>query len=150
MYSTAFALLALCSSSAIAENLITDAATITNTASYTSAVSQQWASVYYQVNQNLNDALFLGKSSDYSTATWLYGTTQLPASYVATWATGYLDRAHELHSMTASGASHTPSSSSSEESESSEESSKHSSAATLGGSLSVLVAAALAVAGSLI
>ncbi|KAJ2506189.1 hypothetical protein IWW47_001705 [Coemansia sp. RSA 2052] len=163
MYSTinpaVVALLALCSGYTLAEDLIADAGTITNTQSYTSAVSQSWASVYYRVNQNLNDALYAGKSKDYATATWLYGTTQLPAAYVANWAPGYLSRAQELHSKTASGgAASSPGSSSSEESDdesSSEESSSKDSAAAgvraLGSLPAVVIAAAaLSVAGSFI
>ncbi|KAJ1997230.1 hypothetical protein GGI04_005483 [Coemansia thaxteri] len=95
-----------------AADLVDDAGTITDTKSYASAVSQSWASVYYRVNQNLNDAMFLGKSADYAKATWLYGTTQLPASYVATWAPAYLGRAQELFSQTATAQSPHQSSSS--------------------------------------
>ncbi|KAJ2431916.1 hypothetical protein GGF41_000312 [Coemansia sp. RSA 2531] len=73
-----------------AEDLIADASTITNTKSYNSAVSKNWASVYYQVNQNLNDASYATNSKAYATATWLYGTTQLPPAYVETWAPGSL------------------------------------------------------------
>ncbi|KAJ2740173.1 hypothetical protein GGI20_005949 [Coemansia sp. BCRC 34301] len=147
---TTVAVLALCGSYAVAEDLVTDAATITNTESYTSAVSQSWASVYYRVNQNLNDALYAGKSKDYSTATWLYGTTQLPPAYVATWAPGYLSRAKELHSKTVSGASQTGSSDSENES-SEDESSKNSAGVRAFGSLPVIaIAAALSVVGSFI
>ncbi|KAJ2830011.1 hypothetical protein GGI24_002005 [Coemansia furcata] len=103
MYSTitpALALLALFGTHASAEDLVADASTITNTQSYNSAVSKNWASVYYRVNQNLNDALYGSNSKDYATATWLYGTTQLPPAYVETWAPGYLGRAKELSTQT--------------------------------------------------
>ncbi|KAJ2490372.1 hypothetical protein IWW37_003189 [Coemansia sp. RSA 2050] len=161
MYSIApaLALLALLSAPAQAEDLITDASTITNTQSYISAVSQSWASVYYRVNQNLNDALYAGKSQDYATATWLYGTTQLPAAYVATWAPGYLSRAKELNTRTTGTASQTKPSAASESSDESEASETSETSDTKGNSAAasaramgsaLLIAAALSVAASMV
>lgn len=78
-------------------NLVADASTITDSKSFEEAVSKDWVSIFYQVNQNLNDAKYGSDPAAYQTATWLYGTTALPPSYVPTWAPGYLDRAHQLH-----------------------------------------------------
>ncbi|KAJ2749600.1 hypothetical protein GGI19_005576 [Coemansia pectinata] len=165
MYSItpALALLALLSTHVVAqtdsvskaEDLVADASTITNTKSYTSAVSQNWASVYYRVNQNLNDALYAGKSKDYATATWLYGTTQLPPAYVETWAPGYLSRAHEMNTQTKPSSSQTKSSETSETSGTSKTSeTKDNSAAdsvrAMGSYSALLVAAALSVVASMI
>ncbi|KAJ2784456.1 hypothetical protein GGI15_002257 [Coemansia interrupta] len=44
---------------------------------------------------------YADQPADYFTATWLYGTDQLPASYVATWAPRYLVRAKALYEKTA-------------------------------------------------
>ncbi|KAJ2064912.1 hypothetical protein GGI17_000719 [Coemansia sp. S146] len=137
-----------------AEDLVADASTITNTKSYTSAVSQNWASVYYRVNQNLNDALYAGKSKDYATATWLYGTTQLPPAYIETWAPGYLSRAHELNTQTKPSSSQTESSKpeSSETSKTSEtkNNSAVASVRAMGSYSALLVAAALSVVASMV
>ncbi|KAJ2032698.1 hypothetical protein IWW57_000082 [Coemansia sp. S610] len=161
MYSItpALALLAVLSAPALAEDLVTDASTITNTQSYVSAVSQNWASVYYRVNQNLNDALYGGKSNDYATATWLYGTTQLPAAYVATWAPGYLSRAKELSTRTSGTSPHTkPTASSetsnesdaSETSETSDTKDNSAAAGTRAMGSALLIVAALSVAASMV
>ncbi|KAJ1962649.1 hypothetical protein GGI12_002524 [Dipsacomyces acuminosporus] len=83
-------------------DLIKDASTIKDVSWYTAQVSSSWASVFYRVNMNINDAKYLSTGKDaYASATWLYGTTALPASVVPGWAAGYLDRAHELASKTA-------------------------------------------------
>ncbi|KAJ2035519.1 hypothetical protein H4S03_004255 [Coemansia sp. S3946] len=132
-----------------AEDLIADASTITNTKSYNSAVSKNWASVYYQVNQNLNDASYATNSKAYATATWLYGTTQLPPAYVETWAPGYLSRAQELHTQTNPSSSQTESSETSKTSET-KDNSAPASIRAMGSYSALLVAAALSVAVSMI
>ncbi|KAJ1896622.1 hypothetical protein LPJ66_003877 [Kickxella alabastrina] len=94
--------LATFSSTAFSQaDLVADAGTITNTQSFASAVKDQWVNVYYKVNQNIFDLKFADKPAEYFTATWLYGTDQLPASYNPTWAPGFLARAQALHEKTA-------------------------------------------------
>ncbi|KAI7829907.1 hypothetical protein BX661DRAFT_180715 [Kickxella alabastrina] len=94
--------LATFSSTAFSQaDLVADAGTITNTQSFASAVKDQWVNVYYKVNQNIFDLKFANKPAEYFTATWLYGTDQLPASYNPTWAPGFLARAQALHEKTA-------------------------------------------------
>ncbi|KAI9506775.1 hypothetical protein GGI25_004800 [Coemansia spiralis] len=110
---TAAAIAVLAASvSAVSEvNLLTAAATATDTKAFESSVSSNWVSIFYQVNQNINSQMYMGGSSAYSVATWLYGTDQLPASYDPKWASGYLNRAHELYSQTATDISEDSSSS---------------------------------------
>ncbi|ORX73064.1 hypothetical protein DL89DRAFT_87533 [Linderina pennispora] len=88
--------LAILASAVYGEDLIKDAPKITNTKSYVSAASVSWASIFYQVNMNINDAKYLGKPGDYEKAVRLYGTTALPAAFVPTWPAGYLSRAQAL------------------------------------------------------
>ncbi|KAJ2394814.1 hypothetical protein GGI23_004548, partial [Coemansia sp. RSA 2559] len=88
---------ALATSSAIASsavaksdgNLLNVAATVTDMSEFEQGMSSQWASVFYQVNQDLNMAKYTAESDGYSAAVWLYGTTQLPASYDPEWVSGY-------------------------------------------------------------
>ncbi|KAJ2345475.1 hypothetical protein GGF43_005209 [Coemansia sp. RSA 2618] len=81
---------------ALGEDLLKAAATATDIKSLESAMSSDWASVYYQVNQNIQSLYYLGSSGEYDKATSLYGTTAIPASYVPTWPAAYQSRAKEL------------------------------------------------------
>ncbi|KAJ2383365.1 hypothetical protein GGI05_005340, partial [Coemansia sp. RSA 2603] len=53
------------------------------------------------VNQNIMQLSMGNQPADHFTATWLYGTGQLPAGYQATWAPGYIARAKALYQKTA-------------------------------------------------
>ncbi|KAJ1889765.1 hypothetical protein LPJ81_006062 [Coemansia sp. IMI 209127] len=125
---SALATISVIASSAVAnsgENLLDVAATVTDMSDFEQGMSSQWASVFYQVNQDLNMAKYTAESDGYSAAVWLYGTTQLPASYDPEWVSGYVSRAHELYVETASS---TESDTSNEESSGSSSSEKSSSA----------------------
>ncbi|KAJ2130265.1 hypothetical protein IW136_005610, partial [Coemansia sp. RSA 678] len=98
---------------AYGEDLLSAAATVTDIKSLEKAMSSNWASVYYQVNQNLESLHYLGKPGEYEDATSLYGTDRIPASYIPTWPAGFQSRAEEL-------AKQSPGSSASESDESSE------------------------------
>ncbi|KAJ2503312.1 hypothetical protein GGH96_000333 [Coemansia sp. RSA 1972] len=78
------------------QGLLSEAATVTDIKSFEKAMSSNWASVYYQVNQNLESLHFLGKPGEYEDATSLYGTDRIPASYIPTWPAGFQSRAEEL------------------------------------------------------
>ncbi|KAJ2859131.1 hypothetical protein FB639_005824, partial [Coemansia asiatica] len=70
--------------------------------SYENALRSKWVSVYYQVNNNINLVDKKANPEQYSSVTWLYGTTQLPPAYEATWGPGYQARAKEAFEKTAS------------------------------------------------
>ncbi|KAI8321363.1 hypothetical protein GQ54DRAFT_298033 [Martensiomyces pterosporus] len=108
-------MLGLFGDSALSTDLIRGASTITDVTWYTSQVSSMWASVFYAVNMELHNAKNMGGQAAYSEATWLYGTTELPASVVTGWAAGYLGRAHEMATKTATAATETAPSSDSQQ-----------------------------------
>ncbi|KAJ1667296.1 hypothetical protein IW140_001968 [Coemansia sp. RSA 1813] len=105
------------------ENLLDVAATVTDMSVFGQELSSVWASVFYQVNQDLNMAKYTGESGAYSSAVWLYGTTQLPASYDPKWVSGYVSRAHELYAETATSTESVTSDEGSSESSTAEETS---------------------------
>ncbi|KAJ2844680.1 hypothetical protein IWW36_005087, partial [Coemansia brasiliensis] len=107
------------------EDLLEAAATATDLQSLESAMSSDWASLYYQINLNLESISRMGEPEDYEAAVSLYGTDRIPASYIPTWPAGFQSRAEELHQRTASSTdkeSSEASESDSETDESSEES----------------------------
>ncbi|KAJ2666230.1 hypothetical protein IW148_001159 [Coemansia sp. RSA 1199] len=93
-FSTLSAVAMLCAC-AYGEDLLSAAATVTDIKSLEKAMSSNWASVYYQVNQNLESLHYLGKPGEYEDATSLYGTDRIPASYIPTWPAGFQSRAEE-------------------------------------------------------
>ncbi|KAJ1822751.1 hypothetical protein LPJ56_000760 [Coemansia sp. RSA 2599] len=68
---------------------------------YENALKSNWVSVYYKVNQNIDSAKRQANADEYSSATWLYGTTQLPPVYDASWGKGYQARAKQVYERTA-------------------------------------------------
>ncbi|KAJ2308603.1 hypothetical protein IWW55_000337 [Coemansia sp. RSA 2706] len=94
--------LVLLSGGALGEDLLAAAATVTDLSSYEKALSSDWASVYYQVNQNLQSLYYLGSPGEYDAAASLYGTTRIPAGYVPSWGVGLASRAKEDAGHTAS------------------------------------------------
>ncbi|KAJ2506657.1 hypothetical protein H4217_008975 [Coemansia sp. RSA 1939] len=90
------------------ENLLEVAATATDMSELEKEMSSLWASVFYQVNQDLNMAKYTDESGAYSSAVWLYGTTQLPAAFNPSWVSGYVSRAREVYAETASADIETP------------------------------------------
>ncbi|KAJ2554674.1 hypothetical protein EV175_002511 [Coemansia sp. RSA 1933] len=155
MLPAAAATIAVMASSAAADdgednNLLDVAATVTDMSDFEQAMSSQWASIFYQVNQDLNMAKYMDGSSAYSSAVWLYGTTQLPASYDPKWVSNYVSRAHELYAESETATSEesntsTDSSSSSEKSSTAAPSVRALSVASLVAIASGIVAAATVV-----
>ncbi|KAJ1865529.1 hypothetical protein LPJ78_002609 [Coemansia sp. RSA 989] len=125
------ALAAFCSY-ARGEDLLEAAATATDLQSLESAMSSDWASLYYQVNLNLESLSRMGKPEDYEAAVSLYGTNRIPASYVPTWPAGFQSRAEEQYQRTAS-SSDEESSDTESESETEESSEETTSGATQNG-----------------
>ncbi|KAJ2785873.1 hypothetical protein H4R18_000262 [Coemansia javaensis] len=81
------------SGGAAGEDLLQAAGTATDIKSLQSAMSSNWASVYYQVNVDLNDYKYLGSPGQYESATSLYGTTELPITYDSAWVAEYASNA---------------------------------------------------------
>ncbi|KAJ2078633.1 hypothetical protein H4R24_004333 [Coemansia sp. RSA 988] len=109
--------IAAISSGCGAEDLLAAAGTVTDTKSFVSEISANWVSVFYQGNMDLQSLAFMRNSAGYDSATSLYGTTELPASYPSAWAAGYLSRAQETAGESNDNSSENDSNSSDSESE---------------------------------